>query len=41
MLAGFTGIPIVSESYGRDLARSFSQSIATAEDPLLDGMIHG
>ena len=41
MLAGFTGIPIVSESYGRDLARSFSQSIAAAEHALLDGTITG
>lgn len=41
MLAGFTGIPIVSEGYGRELARSFAQSIGVAEHALLDGIVTG
>ena len=41
MLAEFMGIPIVSEGYGRQLARSFSESIGAAEDGLLDAIVSG
>ena len=41
MLSEFMGIPIVSEGYGRELARSFSNSIGAAEQGLLDGIVSG
>lgn len=41
MLDEFTGIPIVSPVYGRNLARSFSASIGSAEEGLLEGIMKG
>jgi hypothetical protein len=41
MLAPFVGVPIVSEGYGRELARSFSTSISGTQDALMDAVETG